>query len=152
VDTSEIRSNNNPVPIYVNFWRACGRVNEKFKAACVDDTIYGCVARQSKLHRIEEPTKGRLVMETIEKTLEERGNRYGNADHLGYQEQKIKETMRNSPNWKNDRLSDAQKYCLDMITTKMARILCGDPNYDDNWHDIQGYAKLIEDKINKEMK
>lgn len=28
---------------------------------------------------------------------------------------------------------------------KMARIAIGDPNYLDNWVDIQGYAKLEQD-------
>ena len=27
------------------------------------------------------------------------------------------------------------------------KILNGDPNYVDNWHDIIGYAKLIEDRL-----
>src|SRR5690606_10084595 len=30
---------------------------------------------------------------------------------------------------------------------KIARILIGDPNYADNWHDIQGYAKLVEERL-----
>ena len=25
----------------------------------------------------------------------------------------------------------------------------GDPNYADSWHDIAGYAKLVEDRISK---
>jgi hypothetical protein len=34
-----------------------------------------------------------------------------------------------------------------MILMKLARALNGDPNDTDNWHDIQGYAKLVEDRI-----
>lgn len=33
---------------------------------------------------------------------------------------------------------------LEMIAHKIARILNGDPNYADNWHDIAGYATLID--------
>jgi hypothetical protein len=33
---------------------------------------------------------------------------------------------------------------LDLIMTKIGRILTGDPDYKDNWHDIAGYAKLVE--------
>ena len=34
-----------------------------------------------------------------------------------------------------------------MITNKMARIVNGDPNYIDNWHDIAGYATLVEQEL-----
>jgi hypothetical protein len=40
------------------------------------------------------------------------------------------------------------KQALSTIADKIARILNGDPYYVDNWHDIIGYAKLIEDRIN----
>lgn len=33
---------------------------------------------------------------------------------------------------------------FEMIAHKIARILNGDPNYADNWHDIAGYATLID--------
>jgi hypothetical protein len=36
---------------------------------------------------------------------------------------------------------------LDMIAVKISRILTGDPNYSDNWHDIQGFAKLVENRL-----
>ena len=36
---------------------------------------------------------------------------------------------------------------VDMILHKLARVLNGDPNYADNWHDIQCYAKLVEQRI-----
>ena len=38
---------------------------------------------------------------------------------------------------------------LGTIADKIGRILSGDPNYADNWHDIQGYAKLVEDRLPK---
>ena len=37
-----------------------------------------------------------------------------------------------------------------MIFHKIGRIVNGDPNYADSWHDIAGYAKLVEDRLNKE--
>jgi hypothetical protein len=41
-------------------------------------------------------------------------------------------------------LSSTQLEALDMICSKLARIVCGDPNEPDHWHDIGGYAKLAE--------
>ena len=40
-----------------------------------------------------------------------------------------------------------QLEALDMIFSKIARIINGDPNYADSWHDIAGYAKLIDDRL-----
>ena len=34
-----------------------------------------------------------------------------------------------------------------MIQHKIARVLNGDPNYPDNWHDIAGYARLVEREL-----
>ena len=48
-----------------------------------------------------------------------------------------------------NRLNDVQAQALEVIADKIARILNGDPNYADNWHDIQGYAKLVEDRLPK---
>ena len=44
-------------------------------------------------------------------------------------------------------LSELQKEALDMISSKMARILCGDPNEPDHWKDIAGYATLVEHNL-----
>ena len=47
-------------------------------------------------------------------------------------------------------LSDVQQEALDMIATKMARIVNGDPDKVDNWDDISGYAKLVSDVLQEE--
>ena len=43
-------------------------------------------------------------------------------------------------------LSFQQLEALDMIMTKIARILTGDPNCEDHWNDIAGYAILGKQK------
>lgn len=47
-------------------------------------------------------------------------------------------------------LSDVQREALHMICHKIARILAGDPNYDDVWLDISGYAQLVVDRIKQD--
>jgi len=80
---------------------------------------------------------------TVEDTLTERGNRYGKfADHADIC-QRIKGAMWRTHGW--DKLTNDKKQALETIADKIARILNGDPEYKDNWHDIQGYAKLVED-------
>ena len=81
----------------------------------------------------------------IEQTLSERGGRYGSFIDQGRIEQALKEAMRDTPNWKS--LAPDQKSALEMIAVKISRILKGDPNYSDSWHDIVGYAKLVDDRL-----
>lgn len=94
---------------------------------------------------------------SIESTLAERGNRYGDfTDHadlaqgIQFRMQKFCLKADNDVGfiepWK-DRLNNVQRQALTVISDKIARILSGDPNYADNWHDIQGYAKLVEDRL-----
>ena len=44
-------------------------------------------------------------------------------------------------------LTPVQKEALDNICQKMARIITGNPNHADSWHDIAGYATLAEKLI-----
>lgn len=82
---------------------------------------------------------------TIESTLKERGDRYGDfADHAKIA-QDLQDVVRGAKGW--ERLDATQRQALTVICDKIARILSGDPTYADNWHDIQGYAKLVEDRL-----
>ena len=85
-------------------------------------------------------------MSSIEATLAERESRYGSFSGHAKIAQDIKYVLTMAPRWQ--KLSDSQKEALEMIAHKMARVLNGDPNYGDNWHDIAGYATLVEDEIN----
>ncbi len=82
---------------------------------------------------------------SIEKTLEDREKRYGDFATHAMITQEIKATMSMTPKW--DLLGSAKKEALEMIAHKIGRILNGDPDYKDSWHDIMGYAKLVEDSI-----
>lgn len=84
-------------------------------------------------------------MMNIEDTLAERGSRYGDFKSHAAITQNLKRVMQSTPNWAQ--LSDDKKEALDMIAHKIGRILNGDPEYADSWHDIIGYTKLIEDSL-----
>lgn len=81
----------------------------------------------------------------IAATLSQRGTRYGPFTGHAQITQELKQTMHNTKNW--DRLTADQKESLEMIVHKIGRILNGDPNYDDSWVDIAGYAKLVGDRL-----
>lgn len=90
----------------------------------------------------------------VDATLAERGARYGDFSNRAQIAQRLQDVMRATTSapvpgvmgtgW--NRLSDDKKQALSVIADKIARILSGDPEYKDNWHDIQGYAKLAEDR------
>ena len=84
----------------------------------------------------------------VDKTLQERGDRYGPFDGHARITQGIKEAMYEG-NWSN--LSDSQKEALEMIAHKIGRILNGDPNYSDSWHDISGYSRLVEKELERQV-
>lgn len=81
----------------------------------------------------------------IDETLEERGTRYGSFPEHARITQDLKRVMARSPKW--DSLKDDQKEALEMIAHKIGRILNGDPDYHDSWHDIVGYTKLVADRL-----
>jgi len=81
----------------------------------------------------------------IEETLEERGSRYGSFSEHARITQNIKAAMADSPNWAA--LPHDMKEALEMVAHKAGRILNGDPNYHDSWHDIIGYTKLVADRL-----
>ncbi len=82
---------------------------------------------------------------SIEHTLVERGKRYGEFSDHARITQNLKRAMQDSPNWPHLRAD--QKEALEMIVHKIGRILNGDPNYHDSWHDIIGYTKLVADTL-----
>jgi len=87
---------------------------------------------------------------SIDATLAERGRRYGAFPEHARITQAIKRAMQDSPNWAG--LSDDKKEALEMVAHKVGRILNGDPEHQDSWHDIVGYTKLVEDEIVRQMR
>ena len=87
----------------------------------------------------EKPLNG------IEKTLQERGSTYGEFPNVAYTSQTLRSCMTEFDGW--DRLNDTQREALTVIAQKIARILNGNPDYLDNWHDIAGYATLVEKSL-----
>lgn len=84
-------------------------------------------------------------MNDINNTLNERGKRYGEFRDHAMITQELKHCMQQHAGWQ--KLSSDKKEALDMIAHKIGRILNGDPNYIDSWHDIIGYARLVEQEL-----
>lgn len=84
-------------------------------------------------------------MSNVEDTLKERGTRYGDFVNHADISQELKDIVKAN----DGGLAPLHKEALDMILHKVARILNGDPNFIDSWHDIAGYAILVEKQIEK---
>jgi hypothetical protein len=78
--------------------------------------------------------------------LNERHKTHGDYYHNAATAQALKDEMRRGMNWKS--LDDMQRETLEMVATKIGRILSGDPHEPDHWKDIAGYAQLIVNAYN----
>jgi len=86
-------------------------------------------------------------MANINETLEQRRQTHGDFNTHAEISQRLKDTMYQYSDFKY--LASDQKEALDMIVHKIARILNGNPNVHDHWHDIAGYATLIANRLEK---
>ena len=87
-------------------------------------------------------------MPEIDKLLEDRGSRYGDFGVQAQTARAIKDTFESASNW-----SDLPPYMqegLDLVATKLSRMLCGDYMYLDNVVDIIGYMTLVKTEMEKE--
>jgi len=86
-------------------------------------------------------------MKDVTETLGQRENRYGEYRNVSATAQTLKETLRQGDSWIT--MEPYMQESLDLIANKLARIVNGDPFYDDSWHDVGGYAKLVEIELAK---
>lgn len=84
---------------------------------------------------------------SVEKTLEERGSRYGTFAEHARIAQAIQDVMRSNTNWQF--LEADERQALTVISDKIARILNAPAGtvYSDSWHDIAGYALLVDKRL-----
>jgi hypothetical protein len=89
-------------------------------------------------------------MNDIQATLDERGTRYG--EFMGHAEItcELKGIIAQYAITREKKLEPDQIEALDMICHKIGRILNGDPDYADSWHDIAGYAQLVANRLNND--
>ena len=85
-------------------------------------------------------------MAEIRETLAARGSLHGDYQAQADDAVTLKRFMRGRA---RDRLTMVQEDAIDMICVKLSRIVNGDPNHADHWHDIAGYATLAADRCAK---
>lgn len=85
-------------------------------------------------------------MTEIQTILSERALTYGPFLRQSQITADLKGVMRAYIQWE-ELLAPDQREALEMIAVKIARIINGDPNYADNWRDIEGYARLVANRL-----
>jgi hypothetical protein len=86
------------------------------------------------------------VTKEVEGVIADREASHGDWNAQAYAAQSLKAIIRQRA--KN--LSAHQLEALEMIATKVSRILIGNPNTPDHWTDIAGYAILARDQSGKD--
>lgn len=97
----------------------------------------GCSVTQEHL---ESASVKAVRKDAVQSTLKERESQYGDYTVQAEWAQDAKLSCRQTPNW--CALSGAQRESIDMIVTKLSRILHGDYNHQDSWLDLAGYSHL----------
>lgn len=87
-------------------------------------------------------------MSDISKTLSEHHAVHGIFVNQAEISQALSAVMHRATNYKS--LTPYMRESLEMIQHKIARILEGDRNHIDHWHDIAGYAMLVERHLRQE--
>ena len=83
----------------------------------------------------------------VDVILDERAATYGSFINVALFAQEMKELIRSALDEQNAGLQADHQEALDMITSKIARIIIGDSNHIDSWIDIAGYATLVADRL-----
>jgi hypothetical protein len=90
-------------------------------------------------------------MDNLDTTLNGRGNRYGAFIGNAEISQELKLIINYHLIKRTKKLAPDQQEALYMICHKISRIINGDADYADSWHDIAGYATLVDKRLNGEV-
>ena len=96
-----------------------------------------------ELHITMEPDTGT----DVDAVLDSRAQDYGKFIEGAEIMQMLKRLVHNHIDQRNKQLAFDQREALDMIIHKIGRIINGNPDKVDNWVDIAGYAKLVADRL-----
>ena len=89
-------------------------------------------------------------MSDVKEVLNQRGSRYGTFEQNAKVTEGLIDVIAEAMGQdKFTALTPVQREGLHMVCHKLSRIACGDPDYDDSWVDIAGYAALVANNLRK---
>lgn len=86
----------------------------------------------------------------LDETLKERGAEYGDYVAMSETIQAIKDLFRSNLAWGT--LHAGQREGLEMMATKIGRLLNGNPDNIDSWRDIAGYSTIVANNLDRMKK
>lgn len=93
----------------------------------------------------QRESKSEVVeLKGVDSTLAERQAQYGSFEDVSFVTENIISVLKRC---NYDEMPNPHKMAMYMIASKIARLVSGDCNHLDSWHDIGGYSKLIENLI-----
>ena len=93
--------------------------------------------------------KSSTEAKTLSDTLQQRGSTYGDFAEIAELSKKFRGVCADYLDSKGKSLPYVHQEALIMVFHKIARALAGDSDYTDNWHDVAGYATLVENHIRR---
>jgi hypothetical protein len=118
-----------------------------------DDQFFCCAFCGGKivngqcLCREPMPMQAQPVTPELDTLLEARKLRYGDFTEQALLSQALKSVMQSHAQW--ERMPPYMREALEMVQHKVARIVNGDPFYDDSWVDIVGYVQRVIEQLPK---
>lgn len=88
-------------------------------------------------------------MKTAEEIMKERGSVYGPFDEVSEVSQALEHLVIGGG--KRAKFTAVQREAIKMVSSKLARLACGDPNHLDSWLDASNYLKLAYDDTLKKV-
>jgi hypothetical protein len=83
----------------------------------------------------------------VDAILNTRASTYGSFVDVARMAQRLKNVAHTAADEQGKSFSADQAEALDMIFSKLARIINGNADHIDSWVDIAGYAKLVSDRL-----
>lgn len=102
----------------------------------IDDEVQSINDQYAEIEQVRQ--------QSIDATLAERQSTYGSFEDVAFVTENIINVLKKC---NYDSMPHTHRMAMYMIASKMARIVNGDFNHLDSWHDIGGYSKLIENLI-----
>jgi hypothetical protein len=82
---------------------------------------------------------------TVDTILEDRLATHGDFTEDAEMAQRFKNLLHQGRNWHMLHTFEAE--ALEQMATKIARILSGNPHHPEHWRDLQGYPRLVEERL-----
>lgn len=120
-------------------------LSERFNVSIAD--VYPIKLRAAGVERELAEVEDSTGDSEVEGVLDSRARDYGRFIDNALLAQHLKSALRDHAEEQGTVLAPDQWEALEMIMSKVSRLLTGDPHKVDSWVDMAGYATLVADRL-----